>query len=108
MYGERLRYIREKQQLTQQQLADRCRLHKQQIYKIENNLSDPVGETIKKLAKELQVSSDYLLGLIDEPSNQFEGDPLVPEELNLINAYRHGDWREAMRIFSKSNLEVRE
>jgi transcriptional regulator with XRE-family HTH domain len=102
MRGERIRYVREQMNISQQDLADRIGLHAQQIYKIENGKADPTSDTLLKIAKGLDVSADYLLGLTDEYKETFESASLSAIEKNLLSAFRRGDWREALQILSST------
>lgn len=75
MRGDRLREAR---QLTQRELAARCGLGEKQIWRYENNESDPTGDYVARIARELEVSADYLLGLAEKPTDHF-----IPEELTV-------------------------
>lgn len=97
MRGDRLREMRERRQLTQKDLADRAGVHAQQVYKYEKNMSDPTGDILARLAKALDISVDYLVGLVDESSEHFSEDELTPMERRLIWAVRKGLIHEALK-----------
>jgi DNA-binding XRE family transcriptional regulator len=65
--GERLLIARRRKKLSQQQLAAAVGVNKATIYRIEKGKSEdiPVG-TLKKIAIELGVSADWLLGLTSD------------------------------------------
>ena len=66
--SERLRHLLDEKAWSQQTLCKRAGVHHQQIYKVvSGETGDPRASTIKRLAKALDVSADYLLDLIDEP-----------------------------------------
>ncbi|HEY8435512.1 MAG TPA: helix-turn-helix transcriptional regulator, partial [Haloplasmataceae bacterium] len=65
---ERLREWRKKRQLTQEQLAKKVNTTKGTISNYENGHSTPPHETLVALANVLGISTDYLLGLTDDPS----------------------------------------
>lgn len=70
MYGERLRYLRNKRGYTQEQLADALNIGNKQIWRYENEETRPDGLTIARIAKALDTTTDYLLGLTDDPTRQ--------------------------------------
>ena len=67
MLGERIKNRRLNKKLTQNQLAQRIGVSKQTISNWENNNQLPELETFTMLVKDLNCSSDYLLGLSSVP-----------------------------------------
>lgn len=51
--------------MSQQQVADLLNIRQQSYAQYENDFSEPNLETLAKLAKIFEVSTDYLLGLSD-------------------------------------------
>jgi transcriptional regulator with XRE-family HTH domain len=98
LLGDRLREIRQEKGLSQEELAERVGLGRRQIHRYENGLSQPSGTIVSRIAMELKVSSDYLLGLVDGVG--VEPDSLLPEEKQLIQAFRQGDLVEIARLFT--------
>jgi transcriptional regulator with XRE-family HTH domain len=85
--GIRIKEARERAGLTQKELAMRCgRLSVRQLQRIENGESDVTGDTLIKIARELNVSLDYLAGRVDEP-NQTLGIELSPELKRLVTRF---------------------
>lgn len=67
-YTERLREIREEKELTQQIVANSIGIKREQYRRYENGINLlPITHLIS-LAKFYQVSSDYILGLTDDPT----------------------------------------
>lgn len=62
MFGKNLKFLRERNGLTQEQLANRFNLMKSSISMYENNVRLPNAETIKDFANFFNVSIDYLMG----------------------------------------------
>lgn len=60
--GERIKYLREKNGLTQKHIATRLGVESAAISKYELDMREPNIEAIKKLATIFNVSLDYLLG----------------------------------------------
>lgn len=66
--GDRLRYLRSKNQMERQQLADATGITYHALSKYETNARQPDHETLNKLADYFNVSTDYLLGRTDDPA----------------------------------------
>ena len=78
-FGERVHLIRRRKKMTQQELGDAIGVSKMTIFRIEKgDFADTMGQTIAKMARVLNVSGNYLLGLQEEP------EPLEPEPLKKV------------------------
>lgn len=95
MLGERLARIRETRGYTQLELSKALGLGDNQIWRYENGKTEPDGKVIALIARHLNVSADYLLGLIEYPEPYIEGN-LTTKEIEAITAWRHGDIRRAV------------
>lgn len=60
-FSERLRTLRKQKSLSQTELGKLAGLHYTHIGRFERGVSRPSGDTLKRLAEALDVSSDYLL-----------------------------------------------
>lgn len=69
--GERIKHLREQKGMSQVLLADKVGVSKQTLYKYENNIVANIPyDKVVALAKELNVSPQYLLGWVsDEPDD---------------------------------------
>ena len=76
IFSLRLREARQLRQLNQNELANRTGLPPSSIAHFERNSRKPSFDTLRKLAKALDVSTDYLIGMADDPVNATSGDPL--------------------------------
>jgi len=94
MLGNRLAYIREQRGLTQSELAELVGLHYQQIYRYENNKTEPDGKIVASIAQALKVSTDYLLGVTTSPTPYIDAE-LTEMERHALNAWRRGARLEA-------------
>lgn len=94
---DRLREVRERKKLTQRDLARLCGVTEFQISRYETGKSDTSADTLELLARYLEVSADYLLGLADFPNGQFS-DKLFPEQVQLLEAYETGDSATIMEL----------
>lgn len=59
--GKRIKFLREQNHLTQQQLGDIVGLHNSNIGRIENNKVYPTADVLIKIIKHFQISGDWLL-----------------------------------------------
>lgn len=66
MFAERLRQLRHKQNLSQEELADRVGVHANTVSSWENGVI-PKTKRLQALAKILGTTATYLLGETDEP-----------------------------------------
>src|SRR5689334_16199220 len=98
--GDRLRLLRQQHKYTQEQLAERLSLGIRQIHRYEKGLSDPAADIVARIATELDVTTDYLLGLNDEPSRSYRDQDLAPEEHKLLSAFRRRQWEEILQILA--------
>ena len=84
-FGARLQKTRNLSGLTQEQLAKKLGISKQTISSYESNVKKPSILTARKLARALNCSLDYLLGL--ENSETIAIQDLRPGERELILQY---------------------
>lgn len=64
---DRLRLMRERRGYSHQDLADKSGLSRRQIIRYEKGDSEATAAGVALLAKALECSADYLLGLTNEP-----------------------------------------
>ncbi len=64
---KRIRDLREDNDKTQQEIADILNMHRSVYRRYENGERETPAWVIVKLAEYYRVSTDYLLGLTDEP-----------------------------------------
>jgi repressor LexA len=66
--GDRIRQVRQEQDVTQQELADYIGVSKQAVYKYENNIVTNIPtDKVDAIAKRLKVSPAYLMGWEEKP-----------------------------------------
>jgi len=61
--GQRIKHLREKKELTQKQLADLVGITEASLSRYENDLREPKAEIVSRIAKALNTTTDFLLGL---------------------------------------------
>ena len=67
-YYKRLRDMREDHDLTQAALAEKLEMHPIQYGRYERGVRDIPTDVLIKLAELYKTSTDYLLGLTDDPA----------------------------------------
>ena len=81
-FGNRLKTIRIKKKLTQQQLADLLGLTKSVISAYENGLRYPAYDVLIKIARIFKVSTDFLLGV--EIKREIDTSGLTDEQVEAL------------------------
>ena len=67
--GDRIRQVRQEQDVIQQELADYIGVSKQAVYKYENNIVTNIPtDKVDAIAKRLKVSPAYLMGWEEQPT----------------------------------------
>lgn len=94
---ERLRAIREQRGMSQADLAEQCGIGRNLIYRYEAKGVQPSSDHLAKIARTLNVSADYLLGLTDKPKGQY-GDTLSDLDRQLLEIFHNGDSMALMRF----------
>lgn len=103
--GDRLRLMRERRGLSQAQLEELLGLGNTSIHRYEKNSSEPTPGVLAALSRQLGCSSDYLLGLVDEPNQHLGEAELTPDEYRLLDAFRNDDLKGIMRVAIKETIE---
>jgi len=98
MLGEKIRLRREQLGMTQEGLTERLGLDKQTVYRYEANKNQPGYAQLGRIAEELDVTADWLLGLVEEPTRNLKLSDLTPEERRAIGAIRRGELADAMQM----------
>lgn len=86
--AERLKSRRTQRGLSQKEFSSRLGISQSQYNRYENG-ADPSTELLAKMAVELQCTSDYLLSLVDKPSEHLEEEGLPPDQQKLLELYRN-------------------
>lgn len=94
--GDRLRLIREERGLTREELTARLNIGANQLWKYEEDGVEPRANAIAAIASALEVTTDYLLGLVDAPDQNLTEEKLSPMERRLLSVVRQGMAIEAM------------
>ena len=76
IFAERLREVRDKRGLTQVELGTKAGIPGTSIAHMEAGSRKPSFDSLRRLATALEVTTDYLLGRVDEAKIVQEGDVL--------------------------------
>jgi transcriptional regulator with XRE-family HTH domain len=95
---ERLRRLREELNISQREFARRCGFSDSLISKYEKGESDPSSYFLKIMAEQLNVSTDYLVGLTDDPRGQAFSNELSANEQAVLDMYRREGWTGIIRL----------
>lgn len=87
-FAQRLRIARDMRALAQSSLADNAGLPPSSISHFESGSRKPSFENLRRLANALDVTTDYLLGRVDDPEAYADADPLYRDFKNLSSADR--------------------
>ena len=79
-FAKRIKELRELKGDSQEDLANLFGYKKQAVSHWENNGKVPRGKVLEKLAERYQTSSDYLLGITDNPE-RVSTEPQKPKDL---------------------------
>ena len=101
IFKERLRTAREElRKWSQSELAGRAGLPPSSVAHFESGSRKPSFDTLRRLANALEVTTDYLLGRVDNPGLAEAGDPLYRDVGKLT-----GNDRELAKDFLKMLAE---
>lgn len=90
--GDRISKARRHLDLSQKELCQIASITEGSLSRYENNIREPKCDAIKKLAKALDVSIDYLMGLTDEINkNSYIINYNLPKDLDkfIIDIKKH-------------------
>lgn len=98
--GARVKQLRLAQSLTQDELAQLINSSKRQIWKYEANQNEPTSGVIVNLARALNTTSDYILGLTDNPDQCINTiSDLTYKEREMLKALRSGNLEAVLKIY---------
>ncbi len=105
--SDRLRKARDQSGMTQRKLGGLIGLGVNQISRYEQGAQDPSTDILAKLAQHLRVTTDYLLGLTDDPYG-YQKFELTEDEIQLLGAYTAGDTTRIMELSVSRVHQLRE
>ncbi|MCI8577986.1 MAG: helix-turn-helix transcriptional regulator [Lachnospiraceae bacterium] len=95
--GSRIRFYRKEKKLSQEKLAEVCRLHPSYIGQIERGEKNITVEILHRLSLGLGVSMAELLQDID--GKEYQQDSILSEIYNQMFQISNGDLKRMKRLF---------
>lgn len=110
-FGERLKQVRENNNLTREDLANKLNISYSAISKYETNIRFPDQETLSKIADLFNVTTDYLLGRSDIPNpymkeNTFPADKLS-EEIHNLSPESQEEIKKLIELYKIKDMQKR-
>lgn len=102
-FSERIRELRAKKDLSQEELGNIAGVGKQAVSSWERNESKPRSDVLNVLADFFNVTTDYLLGRTDNPRSDVIPAPSVsPDDLELLEKLKNlsPEKRKAIEILA--------
>lgn len=65
-FGQRVAYIRDREGIKQKELAEKLGIKSRRLSDYEREINRPSDEMMVAIARELDISMDYLMGLSDD------------------------------------------
>ncbi len=100
IFKERLRKARDFRSWSQSDLGEKAGMPASSVAHFETGARKPSFDSLRRLANALEVTTDYLLGRVDEPALAQAGDPLFRDYGKLS-----GNDREIAKDFLKMLAE---
>ncbi|MEK4085654.1 helix-turn-helix domain-containing protein [Psychrobacillus sp. FSL K6-1415] len=101
MFHERLKKLREKENITREHLAKALDITYSALSKYETGKREPDFELLQKLARYFNVSTDFLLGISEYKQPTYEQAGISDEDYNNLSSYQ----KEVIDFFvSRENL----
>jgi len=96
---ERLEALMGRRKLEPKDIAEAIHISSHTVYRWTKGTVQPTAFNLSLLADVLKTSTDYLLGITNDPSPPMRSKADLTElEFLLIDAYRRGDLKEIMRL----------
>lgn len=95
---DRFRKLREQNNFTHAEMAEKLHVSVRQIARYETDSPNPTSDIIVRMAEVFNVSTDYLLGLTDDPTPNLRIDNLNEKERRVLSAIRRGETLEAVKV----------
>ena len=94
--GKRLRELREGIGWSQREVGEACDIGRKSMVRLEGESSNPTAKELLALAKFYEVSTDYILGLVDDPGS-FWAKPKIIEKIVKVPVpmkFFNPNWQE--------------
>ena len=103
VFKGRLRAARDLRGYSQSVLAERAGLPPSSIAHFEAGARKPSFENLRRLATALDVTTDYLLGRVEDPSMAEDGDPLFRDLIGKLSGNDRDLAEQLLKVLAKRN-----
>lgn len=100
LQGDRVKLLRERKGLTQDELGVLLKMDGRQILRYEKEQTDPNSEIIGQLTYHLETNANYLLGLSIDDTPELRNEDLSAEERALVIALRNRRSDEVVQLIA--------
>lgn len=100
LFQERLKAARELRKWSQGVLASQAGMPPSSIAHFESGSRKPSFDTLRRLASALEVTTDYLLGRVDDPSLAESADPLF-RDVSKLTGHDRELAKDFLRMLAK-------
>lgn len=105
IFQERLRVAREHlRDWSQSELAAKAGMPPTSIAHLETGTRKPSFDTLRRLANALEVTTDYLLGRVDDPGLAEAGDPLY-RDVGKLTGHDREIAKDFLKMLTQRNQE---
>ena len=105
-FQKRLKAARDMRQYSQSNLASRAALPSSSIAHFETGTRKPSFDTLRRLANALDITTDYLLGRVDDPTLAEAGDPLF-RDIGKLTGNDRDIARDFLQMLAERNQAKR-
>jgi transcriptional regulator with XRE-family HTH domain len=102
IFRDRLRKARDLRGWNQGDLAERAGMPASSIAHFESGSRKPSFDTLRRLANALEMTTDYLLGRVDDPGLAEAGDPLF-RDIGKLSSHDREIARDFMKMLAQRN-----
>jgi transcriptional regulator with XRE-family HTH domain len=106
MFQVRLKAARDLRGLSQSELAEKAKMPPSSIAHFEAGSRKPSFDTLQRLATALEVTTDYLLGRVENPELAEAGDPLF-RDVGKLTAKDRELAKDFLEMLAKRNESKR-
>ncbi len=103
LFKKRLRDAREMRDWSQNDLGTEAGLPPSSIAHFETGSRKPSFDTLHRLANALEVTTDYLLGRVDQPNVAEDGDPLF-RDVSKLTGHDRELAKDFLKMLAERNL----
>lgn len=110
--GERLKYLREQNKMTLEEVANQLGIGRSTVFRYENGtVTNIPSDKISMLARIYNVTPSYIMGWTDEPSTRRAIPIVVPDSerfVKLVHYMSTADYVLVMQAFERAEKKLKE